>query len=39
MVPAASLGRICPYQFDETAHRNVRLARRLTFQRVASSYC
>jgi hypothetical protein len=21
------LGRICPYQFDETAHRNVRLVR------------
>jgi hypothetical protein len=26
-------------RFDETAHRNVRLARRLTFRRVASSYC
>ena len=36
---AASLGRICPHQFDETAHRNVRLARRLTFRRAASSYC
>src|SRR5215472_2457223 len=33
------LGRICPHQFDKTAHRNVRLARRLTFRRVALSYC
>jgi hypothetical protein len=27
-----SLGRICPHQFDKTAHRNVTLARRLTFR-------
>ena len=33
-----SLGRVCPHQFDETAHRNVRLARRLTFRRAVSSY-
>jgi hypothetical protein len=38
MVPA-SLGRICPHQFDETANRTVRLARRLTFRGVVSSYC
>src|SRR3981081_4569134 len=25
MVPAASVGRICPHQSDETSHRNVRL--------------
>jgi len=36
---AGSLGRICPHQFDKTAHRNVRLARRLTFRGVALSYC
>ena len=29
----------CPHRSDETAHRTVRLARRLTFRRVTSSYC
>jgi hypothetical protein len=38
MVPT-SLGRICCYSFDETPDRIVRLARRLTFRRVVSSYC
>jgi hypothetical protein len=32
------LGHICPYQSDETAHRTVRLARRLTSPRIVSSY-
>ena len=36
---AGSLGRICPHQFDETPHRTVRPARRLTFRGVVSSYC
>ena len=36
---AASLGRICPHQFDKTAHRNVRPARRLTFRGAVLSYC
>ena len=35
---ADSLGRICPHQFDETPHRTVRLARRLTFRGAVSSY-
>ncbi len=34
-----SVGRICPHQFDETPHRTVRLARRLTFRGGVSSYC
>src|ERR1700689_5339931 len=34
-----SFGRSCPHRFDQTAHRNVRPARRLTFRRVALSYC
>jgi hypothetical protein len=34
-----SLGRICPHRFDETAHRTVRLACRLTFPRATSSDC
>jgi DNA-directed RNA polymerase specialized sigma24 family protein len=34
----ASLGRICPHQFDQTAHRTVWRARRLTFRGVVSSY-
>jgi hypothetical protein len=38
MVPPF-LGRICPHQSDETAHRIVRLARRLTFRGATSSYC
>src|SRR6516225_576868 len=32
MVPAPPSGRICPHRFDETPHRNVRPARRLTFR-------
>src|SRR5260370_24598530 len=36
MVPSF-LGTSCPHQFDETAHRTVRLARRLTFREVVSS--
>jgi len=38
MVLAPS-GGICPHQSDQTAHRNVRPARRLTFRRGALSYC
>ncbi len=34
---AGSFGRICPHPFDKTAHRNVRLARRLTFRGVVLS--
>jgi hypothetical protein len=30
-------GAFCSHQFDETAHRTVRLARRLTFGEVVSS--
>src|SRR5215469_16652935 len=32
MVPAPPSGRICPHRFDETPHRNVSPARRLTFR-------
>ena len=35
---AGSLGRSCPHQFDKTAHRNVRPARRLTFRGAVLSY-
>ena len=35
---ADSLGRLRPHQFDEAAHRTVRLARRLTFRGAGSSY-
>jgi len=35
---SVSLGRLCPHQFDEIPHRTVRLAGRLTFRRVVSSY-
>jgi hypothetical protein len=38
MVPPF-LGRVCPHLFDKTAHRIVRLARRLTFGRAVLSYC
>src|SRR6516164_3025691 len=36
MVPSF-LGAFCPHQFDETPHRTVRLARRLTFRGATSS--
>src|SRR5262249_42951269 len=36
MVAAASLGRVCPHQYDETRHRNVRPACRLPLRGVGS---